>query len=321
MSSNEITRDLLWPKSGDFQVVAELVRDGLVESRHSGIAALVGPDGKVIEEIGKSKRLIFPRSAVKPLQAVAVRKMGLELTGAELAISAGSHQGTAAHASLVIDILASANLTTDDLQCPVAWPGNVEAAQQASKQKREYFNFSGKHAGFLAACVHARLDAKTYLELNHPLQKQVLDTLEEYSGEKILFSTADGCGAPLHTLTVEGLARAIGKFTATDSEIVDAMLQNAWAVDGEGTPDTMIMEAGLIAKLGAEGVFVIGTRSGYGVAVKIADGSLRAAPLVALGLLRKHDLIEVSVYETLVEQIATKVTGGHKVTGKLTITN
>jgi L-asparaginase II len=81
------------------------------------------------------------------------------------------------------------------------------------------------------------------------------------------------------------------------------------------------MESGFIAKLGAEGVFVIGTRSGYGVAVKIADGSLRAAPLVALGLLRKHDLIEGSVYETLVEKIATKVTGGHKVTGKLTITN
>jgi L-asparaginase II len=153
------------------------------------------------------------------------------------------------------------------------------------------------------------------------LQKQIVETLEEYSGEKILFSTADGCGAPLHTLTVEGLARAIGKFTATDTDVVDAMIQNAWAVDGAGTPDTLIMEAGFIAKLGAEGVFVIGTREGFGVAVKIADGNLRAAPLVALGLLRKHDLIEASVFENLVEQIATKVTGGHTVTGKLTITN
>jgi L-asparaginase II len=145
--------------------------------------------------------------------------------------------------------------------------------------------------------------------------------IEEFAGEKVLFTTADGCGAPLHTLTIEGLARAIGKFTAEETEIVDAMLGNAWAVDGAGTPDTLIMEAGYIAKLGAEGVFVIGTREGFGVAVKIADGNLRAAPLVALGLLRKNNLIEESVYEKLFDAISQKVTGGPKVTGRLEITN
>ncbi len=321
MSSNDTTLQLLWPKSSDFAVVAELVRDGLVESRHWGMAALVGSDGKLIDEIGKSKRLIFPRSSVKPLQAVAARRAGLKLEGAQLAITCGSHQGTMAHAKLVEEILVGAGLDLAALQCPVAWPGSVEAALEAGTQKREYFNCSGKHAGFLAASVAAGFPTDTYLTPEHPLQKLITEVIEEYVGEKVLFTTADGCGAPLHTVTVEGLARAIGKFTSTDTEIVDAMLGNAWAVDGHGTADTLLMEAGYVAKLGAEGVFVIGTREGHGVAVKIADGNLRAAPLVAMGLLHKHGLIETSVYEELFEKIAQKVTGGSKVTGRLEITN
>lgn len=321
MSAKDITLQLLWPKASDFAVVAELVRAGLVESRHWGIAALVGPDGKVIEEIGKSKRLIFPRSSIKPLQAVAARRAGLTLAGAQLAITTGSHQGTKDHAKLVEEILVGAGLNLDSLQCPVAWPAGVEAALEAGAQKREYFNCSGKHAGFLAASVAAGFPTETYLDPEHPLQKLIIEVLEEYSGEKVLFTTADGCGAPLHTITVEGLARAIGKFTATDTEIVDAMLGNAWAVDGHGTADTLLMEAGYIAKLGAEGVFVIGTKDGHGVAVKIADGNLRAAPLVAMGLLHKNGLMETALYEELFDKISQKVTGGSQVTGRLEITN
>ena len=321
MSANDLTLQLLWPKASDFAVVAELVRDSLVESRHWGIAALVGPDGKVIDEIGKGKRLIFPRSSVKPLQAVAARRVGLKLSGAQLAITTGSHQGTADHAKLVEEILVGSGLSLENLQCPVAWPAGVEAALAAGTQKREYFNCSGKHAGFLAASAAAGFPTDTYLSPEHPLQKLITEVIEEYSGEKVLFTTADGCGAPLHTVTVEGLARAIGKFTATDTEIVDAMLANAWAVDGHGTADTLLMESGFVAKLGAEGVFVIGTRDGHGVSVKIADGNLRAAPLVAMGLLHKHGLIETALFEELFEKISQKVTGGSKVTGRLEITN
>lgn len=321
MSANETTLELLWPKSSDFEVVAELKRDGLVESRHWGIAALVGPDGKVIESLGKSKRLIFPRSSVKPLQAVAAARAGLKLSGAHLAITAGSHVGTEAHAQLVAEILEGVGLSTDALQCPVAWPGDSDTRKAATEEKRVYFNCSGKHAGFLAASKIAGFSTENYLDQSHPLQKLITEVIEEYSEEKVLFTTADGCGAPLHTLTVEGLARAIGKFTANDSAIVDAMLGNAWAVDGHGTADTLIMEAGMIAKLGAEGVFVIGTKDGHGVAVKIADGNLRPAPLVALGLLHKHELIATSLYEELFEKISQKVTGGNKVTGRLEITN
>lgn len=315
------TLKAMWPKPSDFAVVAELVRDGLVESVHHGIAALVGSDGKLVDEIGKAKRLIFPRSSVKPLQAVATTMLGAKLSGAQLAITCGSHQGTEEHTKLVSEILLANGLGSEALQCPTAWPGDAAARSRATSETRECFNCSGKHAGFLAACVAAGFSTDNYLDLGHPLQVKVKEIIEEYAGEPILFTTPDGCGAPLHTVTVEGLARAIGRFTRDDLAIVDSMLENAWAVDGHGTPDTLLMEAGYIAKLGAEGVFVVGTREGYGIAVKILDGNLRAAPLVALNLLKKHSLIADGLYAELTEKIALKVTGGAKVTGILRATN
>jgi L-asparaginase II len=309
----------LLPKPLDFVEVAVLERGGIVESRHRGIAALVDPDGKVIEHLGSAKRLIYPRSAVKPLQVIAMRRAGLMLDDAQLAVSSASHQGTPAHIALVEAILRDAGLSEADLQCPLAWPGNPTARAKASEETRLAFNCSGKHAAFLASCVVAGFDTKTYLSADHPLQQLVEQVLEEYSGEKILHSSVDGCGAPLHAMTVEGLARAIGKFTATDSDVVDAMLANPWAVGDTASMDALVMQHGMVAKIGAEGVFVIGLRSGHGVAVKIADGALRAAPLVALALLHRHQLITDAAYAELKTALAVKSLGGAEVLGELKV--
>ena len=321
MPVNPKTLVALLPKPLDFVEVAVIERGGIVESSHRGIAALVDPEGKLIDRLGSAKRLIYPRSAVKPLQVVAMRRAGLMLEGAQLAVSSASHQGTSAHISLVEEILAAAGLNETALQCPPAWPGNpaARAEAQASGQgeTRLAFNCSGKHAAFLAASVVAGFDTTTYLSAEHPLQLLVEQVLEEYSGEKILHSSVDGCGAPLHTITVEGLARAIGKFTATDSDVVDAMLANPWAVGDINSLDAIVMNYGMIAKIGAEGVFVIGLKSGHGVAVKIADGSLRAAPLVALGLLHRNQLITDSDFAELKNALAVKSFGGDQVLGEM----
>lgn len=309
------------PKPLDYVEVAVLERGGIVESSHRGIAALTDPDGKIIDRLGSAKRLIYPRSAVKPLQVVAMRRAGLMLEGAQLAVSSASHQGTSAHISLVEQILATAGLNGNALQCPAAWPGNpaarAEAEASGQGETRLAFNCSGKHAAFLAASVVAGFDTETYLNAEHPLQILVEQVLEEYSGEKILHSSIDGCGAPLHTITVEGLARAIGKFTATDSDVVDAMLANPWAVGDTNSLDAIVMNYGMVAKIGAEGVFVIGLKSGHGVAVKIADGSLRAAPLVALGLLHRNQLIADSDFAELKNALAVKSLGGDQVLGEM----
>jgi L-asparaginase II len=312
--------DALSAKPNDFVEAALLVRAGMVESRHRAIPAIVSPDGKLFAELGAAKRLIYPRSAVKPLQAVAMQRAGLHLTGAELAISTASHQGTPEHIRLVQSILANAGLTESDLQCPLAWPGNPEARSAATAQSRIAFNCSGKHAGFLAAAVAAGWSTNDYLAATHPLQQLIVEVLEEYSGEQIVNSTIDGCGAPLHTNTVEGLARAIGKFAATDREIFDAMVGNAWVVGDQNSADAVVMRAtGFVAKIGAEGVFVIGTPEGYGVAVKVADGSHRATALIALEFMRKHDLVSQSQFDAVFTELAPKVLGGDEIVGEFVL--
>jgi L-asparaginase II len=317
MASISPTVAALSPHPLDFVDVAVLERAGLIESRHRGIAALVSPDGKLIDHLGVPKRLIYPRSAVKPLQVVAMRRAGLDLVGEELAICAGSHQGTGRHIALVDGILAGVGLDENALQCPPAWPGNAAARAEAVGESKAAFNCSGKHAGFIAASKAAGWDVETYLEPQHPLQQLVAEVLEEFSGEQILHSTIDGCGAPLHTITVEGLARASGKFAASEPEIVNAMLEHPWAVGDTKSPDALIMQHGMVAKLGAEGVFVIGLKSGHGVAVKIADGSLRAAPLVALRLLQRNGLLDDATYGELHAVLTVKSMGGAESLGEL----
>jgi L-asparaginase II len=299
--------------------LAYLTRAGIIESRHHGLVCLTGPDGKLIQEHGNSRKLIYPRSAVKPLQALALRRSGLKLSGEQLAMSSASHQGTKEHIEIVLSILESAGLTESDLQCPVAWPGNPTARSAATSETRAAFNCSGKHAAFLATCVKNGWDTKTYLETSHPLQKLIVEVIEEFSGEKIPYSTFDGCGAPLHLMSLQGLARAIGKFAETETEIRDAMLSNPWVVDDHGASDTVVMEKGMLAKIGAEGVFVIGLTSGHGVAVKVADGSMRPAGLSAIKMLLNNDLLDQKSYEELFKKLTVSSLGGDQVVGQLEV--
>ena len=305
--------------SKDLVELANLERAGLVESRHFGIAVLTGPDGSVLAQYGNSSSLIYPRSAVKPLQAIALARAGVNLSGAQLAIACGSHQGTPEHTALVSQILASAGLDASYLQCPIAWPGDIKARVAAKAQTKECFNCSGKHAGFLASCAAAGWDTSTYLDPNHPLQVLVKEILEEYSGEQVQVSTIDGCGAPLHALTLAGLSRAIGKLSSTHSQIVEAMLEHPWAVGGFDSPDYVVMQHGMVAKLGAEGVFVIGLKSGHGVAIKVGDGSLRPAASVALKVLLNAGLVSSEVFDQCFSQLAPKVLGGNQVGGSFRV--
>jgi L-asparaginase II len=299
--------------------LAYLTRAGVIESRHHGLVCLTGPDGKLISEHGNSRKLIYPRSAVKPLQALAMRRAGLKLSGAELAMSSASHQGTPEHLEIVSAILEGAGLTENDLQCPTAWPGNPMARAKVDSESRLAFNCSGKHAAFLATCVVNGWDTKTYLAPEHPLQKLIVEVIEEFSGEKIPHSTFDGCGAPLHLMSLQGLARAIGKFGESESEIRDAMLAHPWVVDDRGASDTLVMEKGMLAKIGAEGVFVIGLASGHGVAVKVADGSMRPAGLSALKMLLNNGLLDEKVYQELFQKLTVEALGGTEVLGQLEV--
>jgi L-asparaginase II len=303
----------------DIAPLARLTRAGINESFHQGVAALMDRSGQLIESLGNTSKPIYPRSAIKPIQALVMRELGLELSGEELVITMASHAGTQAHVELVNTVLAQAGLDESSLLCPVAFPSNPAARALVIKKTRTQMNCSGKHAGFLATAKLNGWSTENYLELDHPLQQKVLAKLELWAEEQVSVSTQDGCGAPLFAISTLGLAKAMATFAQHDQVLMDTAKANPWVIGDHESPDAVFLEHGIMAKIGAEGVFVAITDSGHSVAVKIADGSIRAAPAVAAKLLLNHNLISNSVFQDIFERTAPKVLGGDSETGSLVL--
>ncbi|MEY4558055.1 MAG: hypothetical protein RL024_213 [Actinomycetota bacterium] len=303
----------------DFAPLAILTRGGLNESFHHGLAVLVDSEGTVLESHGNIQKPMYPRSAIKPVQALVMRELGLELSGVELVLSMASHLGTTAHIDAVDRILKQFSLTRSDLLCPRAFPGNPKARAESNEMSRIAMNCSGKHASFLATCQLNGWDTKTYLDPSHPLQQKMLEKTEELAGEKVAKVTVDGCGAPLFAISTLALAKAMSGFSKQGGDLITAAKANPWAIGDAGGADSLFLEQGFMSKIGAEGVFVVSTDSHHAVAVKIADGNLRAAPAVALELLEKHGLVSDGSYSILRDQVYPKVLGGDLSVGALKV--
>jgi L-asparaginase II len=262
---------------------------------------------------------MYPRSALKPVQALAMRESGLDLQGALAVITMASHQGTDDHVQLVGSVLESQDLSAEALQCPRAFAGNPASRAKDNQMSRLKMNCSGKHAGFLATCVMNGWETNNYLDPNHPLQQKMLQTVQRLTSEKVSHTTADGCGAPLFAISTTGLAKATSGFMREGAQLVEAAKANPWVIGDHGSPDAVFLEHGLMAKIGAEGVFVVGLEDGHALAIKIADGQLRAAPVIAAELLNKLGLITDEVCKNIVARVEPKVTGGDLITGKLKV--
>jgi L-asparaginase II len=284
-------------------VLAEVVRSGFVEGRHRGSLVLLAADGSVELALGEVKAPCFPRSANKPMQAAAVLRAGVALTGERLAIAAGSHSGEAIHRDLVRRLLAEYGLTPDQLQCPPDLPLDQDEreARLAAGDGRERItmNCSGKHAAMLAACVHAGWPTDSYLDPSHPLHRLVQRVIEEAAGEPVAAVGTDGCGAPLMAIGLTGLARAFRHFVRAapgteQRRVADAMRAHPEFVAGTRRIDTWLMHEvpGVLAKVGAEAVQAVALPDGRALAFKIDDGGQRAlGPVLAraLGLMGMRD--------------------------------
>lgn len=285
-------------------VVAHVVRQGFVESVHHGLAVLTDPAGDVARAWGDPRTPVFPRSSLKPLQAIASLRGGAALTGEALALACASHTGEPWHLEGVRASLAASGLTEDDLRNTPGKPlGEAALAAWLAAghgDERIAQNCSGKHAGMLRACRASGWSAEDYLDQRHPLQASVLEVTREYTGEEIVTVAVDGCGAPVPAFPLVGLARAFGRLAgARDGEaklVADAMRAHPFHVGGPGRPDSELMAAvpGLIAKEGAEAVVAVGLPDGRGLAVKIADGN-RAGRVVAAAALRNLGLDEAAL--------------------------
>jgi L-asparaginase II len=300
--------------------LAVLERSGMVESRHLGAAVLVGPGGEVITALGDPDALVYPRSTLKLLQATTVLATGVELDDEELVLVAASHAGTERHVAVVERLLADAGLGETALHCPFDWPSDEKARRAASAPRRITMTCSGKHAGFLAACRHVGWATDGYLDPEHPLQHAILSTVEEFTGETVEQTGVDGCGAPVHAVTLAGLARGTGRVVAGDGRLASAIRANAWALDGEGRVDTVTVEqTGLIAKLGAEGVLVLAAADGTTAAVKVLDGSARATSLIGLELFVRAGLIEREAADRVLDATLETVFGGGQPAGAIRV--
>ncbi|MBO9043379.1 asparaginase [Curtobacterium flaccumfaciens] len=304
------------PLTADGSVeLAVLERSGFDESRHVGAGVVVDASGTVIDSVGDVTASIYPRSTMKPFQALAVRRAGALFSDEELVLTTASHAGTAAHQALALHMLESFDHVESDLGCPPDMPFDRGTARTMDGPRRLAMNCSGKHAGMLAACRVNGWDDATYLDIEHPLQQRVRSVVEEYTHETVDLVGTDGCGAPVFPLTLTGLARGFAGVVARADDdsaaLTDAVLAHPWAIDGVGRANTVTIERlQVLAKLGAEGVMVMGLPGGAAVAVKVLDGSQRAGTLAALALLERNGLVASDGVAEVLEATGERVLGG-----------
>ncbi|TPV49687.1 asparaginase [Pseudarthrobacter phenanthrenivorans] len=306
-------------------------RDGLVESVHYGSAVALDANGAIAAAAGDPTAPFYPRSSLKPLQAVAMVRAGLELPADLLALSAASHSGAAQHRDGALRILELHGLSVSDFENSTDLPyGTAERAEwlrNGGGATQLTQNCSGKHAAMAATCVINGWPVEGYLHPDHPLQQLVAETVTELTDEEPLALSTDGCGTPLFALTLPGMARAFGLIAraAADDDgtaaaaVGLAMQQHPEMVAGESRDVTGLMRLlpGSVAKDGFEGVQLVGLADGSAVGVKISDGGDRARMPATMKLLEALG-IDTSSLSTIA---TAPVLGGGQQLGLLQATN
>jgi len=266
------------------EVLLEVVRNDLVESIHSGHLLILDRDGREVLALGDLDQLIYPRSAIKSLQASAMLRAGAKLNDQQIALACASHAGSDAHLEVVRSTLASVGLDESSLLNTADKPlGTLERASWAGPPSPLAANCSGKHAAMVATCKTNNWDLASYKDSSHPLQLAIANEFEILSGEQISHVAVDGCGAPLFALTLRGLARTMRNLALSadpiHKSVIRSCINNPVLVSGINRLPTLIMQKvdGLFVKDGAESVMVMATSSGEVIVWKISDGSQRGA--------------------------------------------
>lgn len=277
-----------------------VTRGDWIESRHRVAACLVGPSG-TIASWGDVDSPVFSRSALKPLQVLALLSHIPDLDRRRLALACASHNGEPVHVDLAMDWLREMRLGPDALECGAHDPIDAASAKALAAEGcvcgRQHNNCSGKHCGFLALARVLGVDPAGYTRWDHPVQVAVRRAAEPLLGLDIdpLPWGIDGCGAPNPALPLTALARAFSALgtgvTPAARRVFDAMAAEPYLVAGRGRFDTDAMRVWpgrVIVKGGAEGVWAAGIAgTGLGLALKVEDGAKRAAEVAIAGLLSR----------------------------------
>ncbi|HEV7543311.1 MAG TPA: asparaginase [Xanthobacteraceae bacterium] len=314
-------------------VAIEVTRGPLVESRHEGIAAVVKPDGTVVASWGDIDAPILPRSANKPIQAMAFVESGaierFGLGNEHIALSCASHSGEKRHVETVRAWLSKVGLGEDDLECGTHAPrlqGTIEELVREGKTATAAFNnCSGKHSGFLTTAVQYGEPTRGYIKYDHPVQRRLREVMTDLCGSdaNAFPYGIDGCGIPSLATPLKSLARAMAsmaepsrlsnKHAEAAGRIRAAMNAEPFMMAGTGRFCTRINAAlpGVAQiKTGAEGVFCgMLPTLGLGVAIKMWDGAARAAEVAMATLLGHLGVLPADQRDEIVHPPVRNVVG------------
>lgn len=302
----------------------KVYRGKYLESTHAIHVAVVNINGEIVYSYGDPFRVVFPRSSMKPFQAVPVVETGAadayQFEEKDLSLICASHSGEEFHRERVTSILERIQLTEEALQCGSHIPRDIESYNKLIRDGGTltplYSNCSGKHSGMLTAVVHMKEEVQSYRELTHPHQQRILDVIEHVCSvrKSEIGISVDGCGVPVHRLPLRNIALGFARLaapltweftdTATHLErIRNAMMLHPEMVGGTNRFDTDLMNVfknRLVAKAGAEGIQCIGdVESGLGIAIKIEDGNGRAASVAAMEVLKQLGIGDEPLYQKL----------------------
>ncbi|MER8426167.1 asparaginase [Mesorhizobium sp. M1403] len=307
-------------------VLVEVLRGAIVESAHRGAVAVFDADGKPVWEIGDTAQPVFPRSAVKAIQALPLVESGAAdaygFGDRELALACASHSGEPPHVELARVMLAKAGLDETALECGAHWPSSHGAtlalARAGSVPNALHNNCSGKHSGFLCTCVHSGIAHRGYVKAGHASQEMVREAMQAVTGaaHDADHRGTDGCSIPTYAVPLRSFALGFARMATGASfepvraraakRLLSACMAEPFFVAGTGRSDVAMMEAApgrIFAKGGAEGVHCAALPElGLGIALKCDDGAGRATEVMLAAVLSKLLHADQPLAAKLIEQ-------------------
>ena len=284
----------------------EVLRGEEVESRHQVHLIAVDTSGQALWRHGDLSRPTFPRSAIKPMQAMLFADVHAPQNDRErrrLSLASSSHWAARLHLDVLRDWHAAEKFHDDDLICGPQTPRDADEQRRLILEDkpvcRLHNNCSGKHTAFLHVCRERGWSAHGYGDFTHPLQVELRRLHSEMSGidwDRLPWGI-DGCGIPTSLVPVENLLRLTTAFAGqvkTDARIqrvVEAVLAYPEMVAGPKGFCTRFMQAARgewLVKTGAEGNYLgLNLKNGVSFYLKVEDGNSRASEFAVMEMGRR----------------------------------
>ena len=310
-------------------ILCRVTRGELTESIHVAFAVAIDETGQPFYSTGDPQYLTCIRSSLKPFQAAASVKAGAvdaaEFNDEELALMCASHKGEKMHVKTAQSMLTKLGLTVDDYECGSHFPSDTLTRHRMIREDKEaqplHNNCSGKHAGMLALAKHLGQGTANYIKKDHPVQRTILEYVQDVSGLEMIPTEIDGCSAPTPFMTLETIAGLFQTLAAGNEpelkRVFKAMSSYPDLVGGSNHFDTNFIKALTgrgVTKVGGESVRGIALKTqdkgSVGIAIKILDGNFRALPVATMKLLEHLELLTEEELQNL-DKFRTKILKNH----------